>query len=66
MKHSSCLSERDQAALEQMHISSKTARQRQRAHAVLLSASGYKLDLPAKTHARFAASAMHLKKPLTP
>ena len=44
MKHISFLSESDQAALEQMHLNGKTARQRQRAHAVLLSAGGYKLD----------------------
>lgn len=43
MKHIPSLSESDQAALEQMHLNGKTARQRQRAHAVLLSASGYKL-----------------------
>lgn len=44
MKHIPSLSESDQTALEQMHLNGKTARQRQRAHAVLLSASGYKLD----------------------
>ena len=44
MKHISFLSESDQATLEQMHLNGKNARQRQRAHAVLLSASGYKLD----------------------
>lgn len=44
MKHISSLSESDQTALEQMHLHGKTARQRQRAHAVLLSVSGYKLD----------------------
>ena len=44
MKHISFLSESEQTALEQMHLNGKTARQRQRAHAVLLSAGGYKLD----------------------
>lgn len=38
------LTEEDQSALEQMHLHGPTARQRQRAHAVLLSAKGYKLD----------------------
>ena len=44
MKHIPSLSESDRTALEQAHLNGKTARQRQRAHAVLLSASGYKLD----------------------
>ena len=44
MKFISALAEADQIALEQMHLNGKNARQRQRAHAVLLSASGYKLD----------------------
>ena len=44
MKRIVSLSESDQTALEQMHLNGKTARQRQRAHAVLLSADGYKLD----------------------
>lgn len=38
------LTEEDQSALEQMHLHGPTARQRQRAHAVLLSAKGYRLD----------------------
>jgi transposase len=44
MKYVSIATEADHAALEQMHLNGKTARQRQRAHAVLLSAQGYKLD----------------------
>ena len=36
MKRIVSLSESDQTALEQMHLNGKTARQRQRAHAVLL------------------------------
>ena len=44
MKHIAFLSESDREALEQTHLNGKTSRQRQRAHAVLLSASGYRLD----------------------
>jgi len=44
MKYITDLAEADQVALEQMHLHGPTARQRQRAHAVLLSAQGYKLD----------------------
>lgn len=44
IKFVSVLSEGNQAALEQMHLHGPTPRQRQRAHAVLLSAKGYRLD----------------------
>jgi transposase len=44
MKHIASLSESDQASLEHLHLNGKAARQRQRAHAVLLSAKGYTLD----------------------
>jgi transposase len=43
-KFVSALAEADQAALEHLHLYGPTARQRQRAHAVLLSAKGYGLD----------------------
>jgi transposase len=43
-KFVSALSTEDQAALVQMHLCGPTPRQRQRAHAVLLSAKGYTLD----------------------
>lgn len=44
MKYVSGLAEADQAALEEIHLNGPTARQRQRAHAVLPSAQGYRLD----------------------
>lgn len=44
MKQVSALTAVDRTALEQMHLNSPSARQRQRAHAVLLSDQGYKLD----------------------
>ncbi len=44
MKFVSALTEADQKALEDLHLNGPTARQRQRAHAVLLSAGGYRLD----------------------
>jgi transposase len=43
-KFVAALSEDDQAALEQMHLHGRATRQRQRAHAVLLSAQGFTLD----------------------
>jgi len=43
-KFVSALTESQRTALEQMHLHGPTARQRQRAHAVLLSAKGYTLD----------------------
>ena len=44
MKFVPALTEADQKALVDLHLNGPTARQRQRAHAVLLSASGYRLD----------------------
>ncbi len=43
-KFVSALTQSERATLEQRHLHGPTARQRQRAHAVLLSAKGYKLD----------------------
>lgn len=44
MKFIPALAEADQIALEAMHHQAKTHRQRQRAHAVLLSAKGFTLE----------------------
>lgn len=44
MKFVSALTEAEQTALETLHLYSPASRQRQRAHAVLLSAKGYTLD----------------------
>ena len=44
MKYVSALSEADQTALQELHHEGKSHRQRQRAHAVLLSAKGFTLD----------------------
>lgn len=44
MKFVSSLTDADRAALEQLNHDGATYRQRQRAHAVLLSANGYSLD----------------------
>ncbi len=44
MKFVSSLTAADRAALEQLNHDGVTSRQRQRAHAVLLSANGYSLD----------------------
>ena len=44
MKRVQPLSSEQSAALQQLHQNGPTHRQRQRAHAVLLSARGYKLD----------------------
>ena len=44
MKFIPTLTEADQIALEAVHHKAKTHRQRQRAHAVLLSAKGFTLE----------------------
>ncbi len=44
MKFISALTEADQKALEALHRDGKTHRQRQRAHAVLLSSKGFALE----------------------
>ena len=44
MKFISALTDADRAALEEVHRDAKTHRQRQRAHAVLLSAKGFTLE----------------------
>ena len=44
-KFVAALTDGDRAALHRMHLHGPNARQRQRAHAVLLSAAGYTLDL---------------------
>ena len=44
MKFIPALTEADQVALETLHHKAKTHRQRQRAHAVLLSAKGFTLE----------------------
>ncbi len=44
MKNVSALTQADQTALQKLHHNGKSHRQRQRAHAVLLSAKGFTLD----------------------
>jgi len=44
MKYISALTETDRIALQELHYAGKSHRQRQRAHAVLLSAKGFTLD----------------------
>ncbi len=44
MKYVSALTEADQKALQELHHNGKSHRQRQRAHAVLLSAKGFPLE----------------------
>ena len=44
MKFIAALTQADQTALENMHHQAKTHRQRQRAHAVLLSSKGFTLE----------------------
>jgi transposase len=44
MKFVSALPQEQRTALEQLHLNGATARQRQRAHAVLLSADGYPIE----------------------
>jgi len=44
MKYISGLTDADQTALTQLHQAGKTHRQRQRAHAVLLSSKGFALE----------------------
>jgi len=44
MKFVSTLTQQQRTALEPLHLNAATARQRQRAHAVLLSADGYPIE----------------------